>query len=230
MFEINARQVRSQVRNIIRVIRLLANSDFRTWGLSVIRERRNPVAEAQRAVWLRSDEAVGKHTLRAVTQTASKDVHADRLLAALVRSRSARVVIELGTNVGLSGTYMAAALPRDGRLVTVDQSIERQALARQLFESAGLADRIEVVTGTFREVAVGVASSGFDVAFVDGDHTFEATCWLVEVLLRYAHEDAVIVVDDINHSAEMRRAWRAISARPGVTAVALWDLGVIVTR
>ena len=197
------------------------------WGVAALREPRNEVAESQRAEWLKDDGVVGKHSIRTLTEKASKDVHADRLLAALVRCRSAHSVIELGTNVGLSGTYLAGALPDGGRLFTVDQSGDRQALARQLFELAGLADRIEVVLGSFREVAEGVAARGFDVAFVDGDHTFAATCWLVDTLLRYARSGSIIVVDDINHSSEMRRAWRQIASRADVVPISLGDFGVI---
>lgn len=219
--------MRDQVRRVTRIVRLLGRSRFRSWGIAALRERSNRAAEAQRAAWLKADGAVAKHSIRTLTEKASKDEHADRLLAALVRVRSARRVIELGTNLGLSGTYMAAALPAGGRLFTVDQSVDRQALARHLFESAGLVDRIEVVTGSFREVVDGVAVEGFDVAFVDGDHTFAATCWLVDTLLRHARAGSVIVVDDINHSSQMQRAWRTIASRPDVAPVSLGDLGVI---
>lgn len=203
------------------------SSRFRKWGIAALREPSNHVAETQRAEWLQADGSVGRHSIRTLTERASKDVHADRLLAALVRSRSAHTVIELGTNVGLSGTYLASALPDDGRLKTIDQSGDRQVLARQLFFAAAVADRIDVITGSFVDSLDDVARDGFEVAFIDGDHTYDATLWLVDSLLSYAAPGSVLVLDDINHSAQMRRVWRELRKRPGLASLALTDLGVL---
>ena len=215
------------MRNVNRVAWLLVVPTFRDWGKAALRERRNRVVEKQRVEWMRSDRMVGDHTIRSVVGIASKDAHAGRVLAALVRSRAAQRVIELGTNVGISGTYLASALPEGGRLVTVDQSADRQAVARELFDRAGVGDRIEVVTGSFGDVLESVAEGGFDVAFVDGDHTFSATIWLVEKLIEHAHRGSLIVVDDIRHSSEMRRAWRSLGARHRVKAISLSDFGAL---
>lgn len=197
------------------------------WGIAALREPPNQVAETQRAEWLKADGSVGRHAIRTLTERASKDMHAGRLLAALVRSRQPSLVIELGTNVGLSGTYLASALPDDGRLKTIDQSGDRQVLARQLFFAAGVADRIDVITGSFVESVDEAARDGFEVAFIDGDHTYDATLWLVDTLLSHAVPGTVIVLDDINHSPQMRHAWREIRTRPGLASLALTDLGVL---
>ena len=221
------RRVRGAFRNMNRMAYLLVIPTFRDWGRSVLRERRNHVVEKQRVAWMRSDRMIGDHPIRSVVGIASKDAHAGRVLAALVRSTAAQRVIELGTNVGISGTYLASALPEGGRLLTVDQSADRQAVARELFDRAGVADRIEVVTGSFSEVLESVAEGGFDVAFVDGDHTFSATIWLVETLIEHAHPGSLIVVDDIKHSSEMRRAWRSLGAHHRVEAISLSDFGAL---
>ena len=200
---------------------------FRQWGLAALREPANQAAEIQRAEWLKSDGWVGRHSIRTLTERASKDVHADRLLAALVRSRKPNVVLELGTNVGLSGTYLANALSDRGRLTTIDQSAARQLLARELFAAAGVADRIEVITGSFAESLESAAAAGFGIAFIDGDHTYDATLWLVDSLLAYAVPGSVLVLDDINHSVQMRRAWVELRKRPGLATLGLTDLGVL---
>ena len=200
---------------------------FRQWGIAALREQPNQVAEAQRAAWLKSDGAVGKHSIRTLTERASKDLHADRLLAALVRVRNPGLVIELGTNVGLSGTYMASAMSDHGRLKTIDQSADRQALAKQLFRAAGIDDRVDVITGSFVECLDDAAGAGFGIVFIDGDHTYDATLWLVDSLLSYAVVGSVLVLDDINHSAQMRRVWAELRRRPGLASVALTDLGVL---
>ncbi len=200
---------------------------FRQWGLAALREPPNRVAEAQRAEWLKADGSVGKHSIRTLTERASKDVHADRLLAALVRGRKPNLVLELGTNVGLSGTYLASALPDGGRLITIDQSSDRQVLARALFDAAGVADWVDVITGSFAEFLESAAEAGFGIAFIDGDHTFDATLWMVDRLLAHAVPGSVLVLDDINHSPQMRRAWVELRKRPGLASLGLTDLGVL---
>ncbi len=221
------RRLRRELRRATRIVRLLSSRHFRAWGRAALSEPPNHVAEAQRSAWLKSDASVGKHSLRVLAETASKDAYADRLLAALVRSRGAQVVVELGTNIGLSGTYLASALPAGGRLATIDQSADRQALAAGLFSLAGVADRIDIINGSFVETLARAAAAGFDIAFVDGDHTYDATMWLVEKLLASASPGAVLVLDDINHSTQMRKAWADLRAKPGVRSLALTDLGVL---
>lgn len=221
------RRMRSRLRRTTRILRLLSSRHFRAWGRAALSERPNDVVEAQRAAWLKSDATVGRYSLRVLVETASKDAYADCLLAALVRSRGSHVVLELGTNIGLSGTYLASALPSGGRLVTIDQAADRQALAAGLFDLAGVADRIDMVNGSFVATLDRVAASGFDVAFVDGDHTYDATIWLVERLIACARPGAVVVLDDINHSPQMRAAWAELSATPGLHPLALTDMGVL---
>ena len=206
---------------------MLMSRHFRKWGIAALREQPNHVAEAQRAAWLKADGVVGKHSISTLTERASKDLHADRLLAALVRIREPSLVIELGTNVGLSGTYMASALSGRGLLKTIDQSADRQVLAKQLFRAAGVEDRIEVITGSFVDSLDDAAAHGFGIAFIDGDHTYDATWWLVDRLLSYAVVGSVLVLDDINHSAQMRRVWGELRRRPGLASLALSDLGVL---
>src|SRR5207249_9341575 len=52
------------------------------------------------------------------------------LLHVLARSIGARRVLELGTAIGYSGTWLARALPADGELVTVEWNQETAEIAR----------------------------------------------------------------------------------------------------
>ncbi|WP_431947114.1 O-methyltransferase [Actinacidiphila sp. bgisy167] len=66
------------------------------------------------------------------------------LLAFLVRLTGARHVVEVGTFTGFSALSMAQALPADGRLIACDISEEWTAVAREAWEKAGVADRIDL--------------------------------------------------------------------------------------
>ena len=56
------------------------------------------------------------------------------LLHILARSVRAKRILELGTAIGYSGTWLARALADNGELVTVEHDPETAALARKNFE------------------------------------------------------------------------------------------------
>src|SRR5205807_354926 len=74
-----------------------------------------------------------------------------RLLEALIVVSGARSVLELGTFTGVGALAMAAALPADGRLVTLERDPENAAMARRHIAASPLADRIELIEGDARE-------------------------------------------------------------------------------
>src|SRR3954470_11564500 len=66
-------------------------------------------------------------------------------LHVLARAAGARRVLEVGTLGGYSTIWLAAALPPDGKLVTLEANAEYAALARANIAAAGLDDRVEIV-------------------------------------------------------------------------------------
>jgi caffeoyl-CoA O-methyltransferase len=90
-----------------------------------------------------------------------------RLLGALVAATGARTIVEVGTATGMSGLYMARALPADGRIITFDIDPERQRLAASYLERAGVADKFDFRLQDAREGLAGVETT-VDLAFIDG--------------------------------------------------------------
>jgi predicted O-methyltransferase YrrM len=67
-----------------------------------------------------------------------------------------------------------------------------------------------------------------DIAFIDANHTYASTRNYFNVLADKVHEKSVIVVDDIHHSEEMERAWKAICADERVTTTMdLYQMGLV---
>lgn len=84
----------------------------------------------------------------------------------------ARRVVEIGTLAGYSGTWMARALPDDGKLYTVEKSAKHADVARRSFEHAGLEDKVEVHQGEALAILDNLSSKGpFDLVFIDADKT-----------------------------------------------------------
>src|SRR6267378_8608098 len=63
------------------------------------------------------------------------------LLHILAKSIRAKKILELGTAIGYSGTWLARALPPDGELVTVEWNPDTAVLARKNLEKTGVASK-----------------------------------------------------------------------------------------
>lgn len=96
------------------------------------------------------------------------DAEVGALLHVLARAVSARRVLEIGTAIGYSGTWLARALPAGGMLLTMEMNAERARVARANFERAGVADRTSVIVGDAQRMLAKVAGP-FDLVFQDGD-------------------------------------------------------------
>src|SRR6266550_4694595 len=96
------------------------------------------------------------------------DAEVGVLLRVLAVATRATRILEIGTAIGYSGIWMAAALPKDGMLITMEVDESRAKTARDNFARAGLADRVNVIVGNAKVMLHKVAGP-FDLIFQDGD-------------------------------------------------------------
>jgi len=121
-----------------------------------------------------------------------------RFLAVLCRSFDP-VVLEVGTAIGYSTLHMAEQL-HDGRVITLELREDRAAQARDSFERAGIADRVEVIVGDARETIESVEGP-IDLLFVDAvKDEYERYIELAEPKLS---ERALLVIDNMLMSGEV---------------------------
>lgn len=145
---------------------------------------------------------------------ASKSPASCRALMALVLHAKPQSVIEMGTNLGVSGLYIAAALKVNGagRLVTLEGAPSKAKIAAGLFERLGLPG--EVVVGDFAQTLAPAIerTRPVDLAFIDGFHEGTATVDYHRAFKADAAPGAILAYDDINWSDGMKRAWFEIVA------------------
>jgi len=114
----------------------------------------------------------------------------------LTRMIGARRAVEVGTFTGYSALSIARGLPEDGYLLCCDVSEEWTAIARDAWERAGVADRIELRLGPAAETLRALpADPVFDLAFIDADKPAYPT-YYEELLLRM-RPGGVILVDNV---------------------------------
>lgn len=97
-----------------------------------------------------------------------------KLLMLLARAQNARSILEIGTLGGYSTIWLARALPRDGRLVSLELEPKHAEVARSNIARAGLGDRVEIRVGPALqslEQLVAQKHAPFDFVFIDADKT-----------------------------------------------------------
>ena len=91
-----------------------------------------------------------------------------RLLEALVVATGARRVLEVGTFTGVGSLVMAAALPADGRITTLEVDEETAATAQRHFAASPHGEKIELVVGDALGSIQGLPGP-FDLVWIDAD-------------------------------------------------------------
>jgi predicted O-methyltransferase YrrM len=144
--------------------------------------------------------------------------HWGAFLYAMTREVKPAVCIELGSCFGVSGLYIQAGLREagGGQLVTFEGCRAMAEIACENYRSLGMEAFTSVVGDFDRQLAPAVEKlPAVDLAFVDGNHTFEPTVRYDALIRSRSHAGGVIVHDDIRWSMDMEKAWRTVRNQPG---------------
>ncbi len=131
-----------------------------------------------------------------------------QLMALLVKLLGARRTIEIGVFTGYSALAVALALPDDGRILACDISDEYTRVAREYWQRAGVAHKIELVLAPAAQTLVARLAAGdagtYDFAFIDADKTGYDGYY--EQCLRLLRPGGLIAIDNV--------LWKGAVARP----------------
>jgi caffeoyl-CoA O-methyltransferase len=89
-----------------------------------------------------------------------------RLLEALIVVGGARHVLEIGTFTGVGALTMAAALPADGRVTTLEVDEEIAGVARRHIDASPYGRRVELIVGDALGTIAGLEGP-FDLVYID---------------------------------------------------------------
>jgi len=170
--------------------------------------------------------------LRDIARHAAKPPRLAQLLFRLVNHFQPATILELGTSLGLTTAYLAAADSRN-QVITFEGCPNTAAVARETFAKLHLGN-VQLIAGNLDQTlpaTLATLKKPVDFVFFDGNHRYEPTLRYFEQCLGKAHENSVFVLDDIHWSAEMEQAWAAIKAHPAVTVtVDLFYVGLVFFR
>lgn len=90
----------------------------------------------------------------------------ERLLKVLLQMKQPEHILEVGTAVGYSALVMAANMPADAHITTIEKYEKRIPIARENFKRAGMEKRITLLEGDAMEILKGLDGS-YDFIFMD---------------------------------------------------------------
>lgn len=166
-----------------------------------------------------------------IVRNAAKAAKYGQLLYRMVKRYQPQTILELGTSLGVTTSYLAAAKP-DAAVITLEGAPEIANRAKQHFKASEL-DNIDLIEGNFDNTLPSVLSrlSTVDFVFIDGNHRKEPTLRYFQQLLSHAGNDTVLVFDDIHWSREMEQAWKTIKSHERVrVSIDLFAIGIVFFR
>lgn len=131
-----------------------------------------------------------------------------RLLYRLAAWFCPSLVLEFGTGLGISTSYLATGAV-DARVISVEANREKANYARAWIHSMGLVN-VEIVQGLFEESLKHIPDFNDDrvIIFLDGNHLYKPTISCLNQFLKLESKEIMIILDDIHWSKEMEQAWK----------------------
>lgn len=219
---------------VVSFIREVLEDDRQYYAFPTIEAYRKSLRENRNVLSIR-DYGAGSQTNRSrqrpiseLAQAISVSPRLGRLLFRLVRWHQPNQMLELGSALGISGMYQAAAAP-SASFTTIEGNPETAQFTARQFPQIGL-PQVEVLSGTFEQVLPQYLADRppLDYLFIDGDHRLSPTISYVRQCRPHMPANALIAIADIYWSPEMQQAWRYLQKLPGVTlSIDLFEIGLL---
>lgn len=172
-----------------------------------------------------------QRTVSSVAKNAAKPKKLGQLLFRMVKFYQPSTILELGTSLGITTSYLSLAKP-DARLITMEGAKEIADIAKKNFRNLEIGN-IEIVDRNFDDTLSSVVRglSTVDFAFIDGNHRQEPTERYFYQLISKVNNDSILIFDDIHWSAEMEAAWETIRKHESVRCtIDLFFVGIVLFR
>ena len=162
-----------------------------------------------------------------------------KFLQLLARLCHAKKILEIGTLAGYSTIWLARALPKDGKLITVEYEPLHARVSQTNIDRAGLSSVVEIRVGKGIDLLPKLVEEGagpFDMIFIDADKPpyKEYFDWS----LKLSRPGTLIVADNVIREgkvlqdkspdemvAGVKRFNAALAVNPAVTATIIQTIG-----
>jgi predicted O-methyltransferase YrrM len=121
-----------------------------------------------------------------------------KLLYCLAKIQKTQRILEIGTLAGYSTLWLARALSKTGKLISLELDKLHAVIARENLQYAGVSDQVEVREGKAQELLdhmIAQKETPFDLIFIDADK--ESYPIYLEKALQLSHEGTLILSDNL---------------------------------
>ncbi len=153
------------------------------------------------------------------------------LLYNLINYFKPQTMLELGTSLGISAMYQAAA-NADGQLITLEGNKNVAEIAKLSFNRLNLTN-INIQIGLFDDILPEILKNSptLDYVFFDGNHRKDSTIKYFNQCLPIINNNTLFIFDDIHWSKEMEEAWEIIKSNNQVTTtIDIFFMGIVFFR
>jgi predicted O-methyltransferase YrrM len=172
-----------------------------------------------------------QRTIASIAKNAAKPKKFGQLLHRMVKYYQPDSVIEMGTSLGITTSYLSLAKP-NGTIITMEGANSIATAAKENFKTLKL-ENISVVEGNF-DTTLSLVTGGLktvDFCFIDGNHRQEPTERYFQQFLPKMDNDSILIFDDIHWSKEMEQAWETIKGHESVRCtIDLFFIGIVFFR
>jgi caffeoyl-CoA O-methyltransferase len=158
-----------------------------------------------------------------------------KFLQVLAKTCNARNILEIGTLVGYSTIWMARALPKGGKLISLEYEPRHAEVAERNIDRAGLSNVVEIRIGKALDLLPKLTGP-FDMIFIDADKPPYKEYF--EWAMKLSRPGTLIVADNVIRDGQVtdpdskdemvqgaRRFNEFLSTVPGVTATIIQTVG-----
>lgn len=181
---------------------------------------RNSLRHSNQKIFVQ-DYGTGKSEQRSIAKIAKTSLATPKdaqTLFRIARYIQAKSILELGTSLGITTTYLASTSSKV-KCVTMEGSDQLIKIAKQTAHKANL-NNITFIQGDITANLKNTLTQyePFDMVYFDANHTLQHTLLYFNECVKRITPSSVFVFDDINTSFQMNQAWKQIVQHNKVTA------------
>jgi len=168
-----------------------------------------------------------------ICKKATSKIKFCQLLYCLIDNLNFKSVLEIGTNLGVSGTYMLKALKKqiDPKFISMEGVPGLCKISSKQFSSIIKSKKVNIIEGLYDETFPILIKQNhlFDFVFIDGNHREKSTLNYFDIIKKNSTKNSVFVFDDINWSKGMINAWNKIKNDKDVNySIDLYQQGIVI--
>ena len=182
-----------------------------------------------------SDFGAGSHInssknrkIKDIAKNSAKNSKFGKLLYRIIQFYKPKKILELGTSFGISTLYLAKA-DKKTIIYTFEGCQKSAEIAQKNFDKMD-AKNINIIIGDFQKKLQKKIKEieTIDLAFIDGNHQEKPTISYFNTCLKHAHNNTILIFDDIHWSSGMESAWEYIKSHNKTTlTIDLFYIGIV---